>query len=79
MGILFCPFRTKFLEKDDRHGCVDGCGGSGCCGEGCGCGASGSSRVLCLFLIWLFEEYDGCESGDGGCGWCGGVGVVELV
>ena len=40
---------------------------------------------FCLFPVWLFRGYDGCERGDRGCGWCdgvgwcGGAGVVEVV
>ena len=29
--------------------------------------------------MWLFGEYDGCESGDRDCGGCGGVGVGKVV
>ena len=29
------------------------------------------SRVFCLFQVWLFGVYDGCESGDRGNLWCG--------
>ena len=28
------------------------------------------------FQVWLFWEYNECDSGDRGCGWCDGVGVV---
>ena len=37
------------------------------------------SRVVCLFQVWLFRGYDGCESYDRGCAWCSSVGVVDLV
>ena len=37
---------------------------------------------FCLFPVWLFGGYGGCETGDTSCGWygdvscCGGLGVV---
>ena len=37
---LFCPFGTWFLGQDVRCRFVDGHGGWGCCGGGCGCGGS---------------------------------------
>ena len=37
------------------------------------------SNVFCLFQVWLFWEYDGCESGSRGFVWYGGVGVVGMV
>ena len=47
LGRLFCSFGTWFLEQDGKCRRADGGGRPGCCGGGCGCGAS---RVFCLFL-----------------------------
>ena len=33
------------------------------------------SNVFCLFQVWLFWEYDECESGSRDFVWYGGVGV----
>ena len=46
LGRLFCSFGTWFLEQDGKCRRADGGGRPGCCGGGCGCGAS---RVFLSF------------------------------